>query len=391
MKSSNSGVLTAVILAAGCGNRMNSCITKQQMTILGESVLFRSVKAFNESDLVDSIVVVTRADEVEWVREELKGFSKVCAIVIGGKTRAESAKLGFAYIPESATFVAIHDAARCLITTDMINAVAEAAFVHGAATAATSVTDTVKQVGEDGFVNKTLPRGELMLAQTPQIFARGLYETALSAIKSDNSITDDNMMVELTGAKVYPVEMGKQNIKITTIDDIAYAEFVLERRSSMNEIRIGHGYDVHRLVTDRKLILGGVDIPHEKGLLGHSDADVLVHAIMDAMLGACALGDIGRHFPDSDEKYRGISSLVLLEKVNDLILKNGYSLVNIDATIVIQQPKIAPHIDKMVNNISEMLKIEQSRINIKATTEEKLGFTGSMEGVSAHAVVSVKK
>lgn len=361
------------------------------MTILGESVLFRSVKAFNESDLVDSIVVVTRADEVEWVREELKGFSKVCAIVIGGKTRAESAKLGFAYIPESATFVAIHDAARCLITTDMINAVAEAAFVHGAATAATSVTDTVKQVGEDGFVNKTLPRGELMLAQTPQIFARGLYETALSAIKSDNSITDDNMMVELTGAKVYPVEMGKQNIKITTIDDIAYAEFVLERRSSMNEIRIGHGYDVHRLVTDRKLILGGVDIPHEKGLLGHSDADVLVHAIMDAMLGACALGDIGRHFPDSDEKYRGISSLVLLEKVNDLILKNGYSLVNIDATIVIQQPKIAPHIDKMVNNISEMLKIEQSRINIKATTEEKLGFTGSMEGVSAHAVVSVKK
>ena len=159
----------------------------------------------------------------------------------------------------------------------------------------------------------------------------------------------------------------------------------------MNEIRIGHGYDVHRLVPDRKLILGGVDIPHEKGLLGHSDADVLVHAIMDAMLGACALGDIGRHFPDSDEKYRGISSLVLLEKVNDLILKNGYSLVNIDATIVIQQPKIAPHIDKMVNNISKILKIEQSRINIKATTEEKLGFTGSMDGVSAHAVVSVKK
>ena len=361
------------------------------MTILGESVLFRSVKAFNESDLVDSIVVVTRVDELEWVREELKGFSKVCAIVIGGKTRAESAKLGFAYIPESATFVAIHDAARCLITTDMINAVAEAAFVHGAATAATAVTDTVKQVGEDGFVDKTLSRGELMLAQTPQIFARGLYETALYAIKPDNSITDDNMMVELTGAKVYPVETGKQNIKITTIDDIAYAEFVLERRSSMNEIRIGHGYDVHRLVPDRKLILGGVDIPHEKGLLGHSDADVLVHAIMDAMLGACALGDIGRHFPDNDEKYRGISSLVLLEKVNDLILKNGYSLVNIDATIVIQQPKIAPHIDKMINNISKILKIEQSRINIKATTEEKLGFTGSMDGVSAHAVVSVKK
>ena len=156
-------------------------------------------------------------------------------------------------------------------------------------------------------------------------------------------------------------------------------------------MRTGIGYDVHRLVADRKLILGGVDIPHEKGLLGHSDADVLVHAIMDAMLGACGLGDIGRHFPDTDEKYRGISSLELLKNVNALIKKNGFSVVNIDATIVIQQPKIASHIENMINNICENLGIEQGRVNIKATTEEKLGFTGSMEGVSAHAVVSLKK
>lgn len=391
MKSSHNSGLTAIILAAGCGSRMNSSITKQQMTILGESILFRSVKSFNESDLVDSIVVVVREDEIEWAREELKNFTKICALVSGGKTRAESAKIGFASIPESCTFVAIHDAARCLITTENIKSVAEAAFVHDAATAATYVTDTVKQVGADGFINKTLPRGDLMLAQTPQIFSRKLYETALLLTNADDSITDDNMMVELAGAKVYPVDTGKQNIKITTVEDIAYAEFVLERRGSMNEIRIGHGYDVHRLVPERKLILGGVDIPHEKGLLGHSDADVLVHAIMDAMLGACALGDIGRHFPDTDEKYRGISSLELLDLVNGLIKNKGYSVVNIDATIVIQQPKIAPYIEKMINNICEILQIEQSRINIKATTEEKLGFTGSMEGVSAHAVVSVKK
>ena len=391
MKSSHNSGLTAIILAAGCGSRMNSSITKQQMTILGESILFRSVKSFNESELVDSIVVVARDDEIEWAREELKDYSKVCALVSGGKTRAESAKIGFASIPESCTFVAIHDAARCLITTENIKAVAEAAFVHGAATAATAVTDTVKHIGDDGFVNTTLPRGDLMLAQTPQIFSRKLYESALLLTDADDSITDDNMMVELTGAKVYPVETGKQNIKITTVDDIAYAEFVLERRGSMNEIRIGHGYDVHKLVPERKLILGGVDIPHEKGLLGHSDADVLVHAIMDAMLGACALGDIGRHFPDTDEKYRGISSLELLDLVNSLIKNHGYSVVNIDATIVIQQPKIAPYIEKMIYNICIILDIEQSRINIKATTEEKLGFTGSMEGVSAHAVVSVKK
>ena len=391
MKSSNNSGLTAIILAAGCGSRMNSSITKQQMTILGESILFRSVKSFNESDFVDSIVVVARDDEIEWAREELKDFSKVCTLVSGGKTRAESAKIGFTSIPESCTFVAIHDAARCLVTTENIKAVAEAAFVHGAATAATVVTDTVKHIGDDGFVNTTLPRGDLMLAQTPQIFSRKLYESALLLTDADHCITDDNMMVELTGTKVYPVDTGKQNIKITTVDDIAYAEFVLERRVTMNEIRIGHGYDVHRLVPERKLILGGVDIPHEKGLLGHSDADVLVHAIMDAMLGACALGDIGRHFPDTDEKYRGISSLELLDLVNSLIKNQGYSVVNIDATIVIQQPKIAPYIEKMICNICKILDIEQSRINIKATTEEKLGFTGSMEGVSAHAVVSVKK
>ena len=361
------------------------------MTILGESVLFRSVKAFEESRLVDSIVVVSREDEVEWAREELKDFLKICAIVPGGKTRAESAKIGFAAIPESSTFVAIHDAARCLITKENIKAVAEAAFAYGAATAATALTDTVKQMGEDGFVNKTLPRGELMLAQTPQIFSRELYNNALSITEGDDSITDDNMMVELAGAKVYPIDTGKQNIKITTIDDIEYAEFILERRGNMSEIRIGHGYDVHRLVSDRKLILGGVDIPHDKGLLGHSDADVLVHAIMDAMLGACALGDIGRHFSDTDEKYRGISSLELLKNVNDLIKENGYSVVNIDATIVIQQPKIAPHIEKMKNNICKIIEIEQGRVNIKATTEENLGFTGSMEGVSAHAVALLKK
>jgi 2-C-methyl-D-erythritol 4-phosphate cytidylyltransferase/2-C-methyl-D-erythritol 2,4-cyclodiphosphate synthase len=199
------------------------------------------------------------------------------------------------------------------------------------------------------------------------------------------------MMIEKVGEKITPVDIGKHNVKITTAEDILFAEYILERRSNMNEIRIGHGYDVHRLVPDRRLILGGVDIPFEKGLLGHSDADVLVHAIMDAILGACALGDIGRHFPDNDEEYRGVSSLELLRRVNVLIKNNGYSVVNIDATIVAEQPKIAQHIEKMIYNISQILTIEPSRINIKATTEESLGFTGRKEGISAYAVASVKK
>ena len=159
----------------------------------------------------------------------------------------------------------------------------------------------------------------------------------------------------------------------------------------MYEFRVGHGYDVHKLVEGRALILGGVDIPYEKGLLGHSDADVLVHAIMDSLLGAAALGDIGRHFPDSSDKFLGISSLKLLEQVKILLKNEGYSVVNIDATLVLQRPKIAPFIDEMKTNISKILDIDVSRVNVKATTEEHLGFTGRGEGVSAHAVSMVKK
>lgn len=383
--------LTAIILAAGSGSRMESDRTKQRMIISGESVLSRSVRAFNECDLVDSIVVVSRADEIEWASRETEKFSKICAVVSGGKSRAESAKNGFLAIPETTKFVAVHDAARCLITKENIATVAEVAFNYGAATAATKVTDTIKQVCEAGFVEATIPRSNLYYAQTPQIFSCNLYQKALSLTDGDESITDDNMMIEKVGEKITPVDIGKHNVKITTAEDILFAEYILERRSNMNEIRIGHGYDVHRLVPDRRLILGGVDIPFEKGLLGHSDADVLVHAIMDAILGACALGDIGRHFPDNDEEYRGVSSLELLRRVNVLIKNNGYSVVNIDATIVAEQPKIAQHIEKMIYNISQILTIESSRINIKATTEESLGFTGRKEGISAYAVASVKK
>ena len=159
----------------------------------------------------------------------------------------------------------------------------------------------------------------------------------------------------------------------------------------MGEVRIGQGYDAHRLAEDRKLVLGGVEIPFEKGLLGHSDADVLIHAVMDALLGSATLGDIGRHFPDSDEKYRGISSLLLLSEVEKKLTEKGYYIVNIDATVVAQQPKLSPYIKKMVNNIANILKIDSGRINIKATTEEGLGFTGRGEGICAYAVASIKK
>lgn len=382
--------VTAIILAAGSGSRMGLGITKQRLCILGESLLKRSVKAFSNSDIIDFIVVVCREDEIAWAKQELCGIKKTVKIVSGGKTRAESARLGFESIPEETDFVAIHDAARCLVTERMISDVVTAAEKHGAATAATAVIDTIK-IAEGGFVSETVPRDLLFSVQTPQVFSREIYESALDARPDDALITDDNMLVENIGKRVFLVDTGRQNIKITTAEDIRYAEYILDRRECVSEIRTGHGYDVHRLVEGRRLVLGGVEIPHTKGLLGHSDADVLTHAVMDALLGACAFGDIGRHFPDTVKEYEGISSLVLLKKVRELVSDAGFDVVNIDATIVAQRPKLSPYINEMIANFAEILGIEQGRINVKATTEEHLGFTGCEEGISAHAIVTVKK
>lgn len=382
--------ITAIILAAGSGSRMGSDVTKQRILILGESVLKRSVRAFSSCEKIADIIVVCRSDELEWAREECADFLKVTTIVSGGNTRAESTKAGFCAISDKTEYVAIHDAARCLITPENISSVIDAAILHGAATAGSRLTDTVK-LTDNGFIDSTLLRERLFCAQTPQIFSREIYSRALDGVKLDESITDDNMLAERLGIKIAVVDTGKSNIKLTTAEDIAIAEYIIERRTSVNEVRIGHGYDVHRLTDGRKLILGGVCIPHDKGLLGHSDADVLVHAIMDALLGACGLGDIGRHFPDTDESYKDISSLHLLSCVASLLYDRGFSIINIDATLVIQKPKVASYIDLMRKNIANILNIEQGRVNIKATTEEYLGFTGREEGIAAHAVVSIKK
>ena len=392
MSRKKKSFVTAVILAAGSGSRMGGEITKQRIQIGGESILRHTVRAFELAEEIDSIVIVSRADEIAWASEELNSdFSKVKTVVSGGKSRAESAYLGFSAVDSHTDFVAIHDGARCLVTPEMINAVVRTAYQTSAASAACKIPDTLKKVGEDGYVTHTLSRDGIYLAQTPQVFSYELYDRATRGIDLGEIMTDDNMLVERIGGRVYAVETGRENIKITTPDDIGYAEYILERRRAVGEIRIGHGYDVHRLVDGRKLILGGVEIPHSLGLLGHSDADVLTHAVMDALLGAAGLGDIGRHFPDTDGQYKDISSLTLLEKVAIILSNEGYSVENIDVTLVMQKPKVAPYIDSMISNISNILHINRGRVNIKATTEERLGFTGREEGVSCHAVALIKK
>lgn len=392
MSRKKKSFVTAVILAAGSGSRMGGEITKQRIQIGGESILRHTVRAFELAEEIDSIVIVSRADEIAWASEELNSdFPKVKTVISGGKNRAESAYLGFSAVDSHTDFVAIHDGARCLVTPEMINAVVRTAYQTSAASAACKITDTLKKVGEDGYVAHTLSRDGIYSAQTPQVFSYELYDRATRGIDLGEIMTDDNMLVERIGGRVYAVETGRENIKITTPDDIGYAEYILERRRAVGEIRIGHGYDVHRFVDGRKLILGGVEIPHSLGLLGHSDADVLTHAVMDALLGAAGLGDIGRHFPDTDGQYKDISSLTLLEKVAIILSNEGYSVENIDVTLVMQKPKVAPYIDSMIFNIANILHINPGRVNIKATTEEKLGFTGREEGVSCHAVALIKK
>ncbi len=228
----NSKHVSAIILAAGTGTRMKSKVTKQQMKILGESVLVRSVRAFQECDLIDSIVVVAKEDEISVVSETLASdFSKLYSIVPGGNFRAESAKRGFMAIPNDADYVAIHDAARCLVTPDIIKKVVVSALEYGAATASCAITDTVKRVNLS-VITETVPRSELVAVQTPQIFKKELYEKALDLYSEStlNDLTDDNMLLERLGAEIYCVDTGKENMKITTQYDIELAEFILERR-----------------------------------------------------------------------------------------------------------------------------------------------------------------
>ena len=244
MQTAKTPVVTAIILAAGSGSRMGSDITKQRMTIHGESILRHTVRAFQNSGEVDSIVIVSRDDEIQWARGELGiEFNKVKTVVAGGKSRAESAYIGFCQADE-ADFVAIHDGARCLITPEMIDSVIRAAYLHSAATAASAVSDTLKKVGGGGVITDTISRDGMYSAQTPQVFSRDLYAKATSGIDFNDKITDDNMLVEAIGGQVYAVETGRENIKITTQGDIGYAEYILERRGRMGEIRIGHGYEI---------------------------------------------------------------------------------------------------------------------------------------------------
>ena len=282
----------------------------------------------------------------------------------------------------------VHDAARPLIDRATIVRCIEGAAAHGAVIAAVPVKDTLKKVGVAEAIEQTIDRSGLWQAQTPQAARRSLLEQAFAAAEQSGFVgTDEASVLEAAGIAVRVVAGSERNLKITRPEDLLVAEALLQEHTLM---KIGHGFDAHRLVSGRKLILGGVTIDYALGLDGHSDADVVAHAFTDALLGALGLGDIGRHFPDSDGQYKGIDSLLLLERVQQLADEQGLVLGNADITIVCQRPKLAPHLAEMQINLARCCRVDPAAINIKATTTEKMGYTGRGEGIAAHAVVLMK-
>lgn len=370
--------VTAIIVAAGASRRMGFDKLSYRLPD-GRTVLETSCALFAAHPAVDELVLVAGGNRPQ-CEAIAAACPKPCTVVQGGATRADSVRSGLA--AAKGQLVAIHDAARPFASAEIITAALQAAAESGAAAPAVPVKDTIKIADQDGKVVATPDRAMLYAVQTPQCFDLALYLQALEAVSGEKAslVTDDCSLFELAGLPVTLTAGDYANLKITTKED-------LQKEKTM---RIGHGYDVHRLVEDRKLILGGVEVPYEKGLLGHSDADVLLHAVMDAVLGAAALGDIGQHFPDTDPAYKGADSLALTREVAKIIAAHGYKVGNIDATILCQRPKLAPHIPAMRQNIADAFGLPLDAVSVKATTEEHLGFTGEGLGIAAHAVALIE-
>ncbi|MBQ3669100.1 MAG: 2-C-methyl-D-erythritol 2,4-cyclodiphosphate synthase [Clostridia bacterium] len=380
-----------MVVAAGRGVRAGLPYNKVFYKLCGRSVLSRSLDALSRTGLIDEIVLVISRDDMALYQKtasEEGACPLVKSVVFGGETRRDSVYSGLKAISPDADIVLVHDAARPFVTREIVSNVISDACKYGSGIISSPVTDTLKRVSGDMTARETIDRSEVRSVQTPQAFDYKKLMQAHETLPPDDSATDDAYLYEkcFGGVRLTEAQSARENIKLTTPEDFKMAEARLA-----SEIRVGTGYDVHRLVEGRRLVLCGVEIPYEKGLLGHSDADVATHALMDAMLGAAALGDIGKLFPDNDERFKDISSLILLERANDALHDAGYELINCDITIVCQKPRLAPHIDEMRARLGEKLRLDERFISVKATTTEGLGFEGEGKGISAQSVAAVRR
>lgn len=398
--------VSAIIAAGGRGTRLGADRPKQFLELGGRSLLDLSIAALATSGRVDEIVVAVPPEHLDEMRARPADAARPVSYVAGGRRRQDSVANALARVAADSEIVVVHDAARPFVTADVIERTIEAAAAYGAAIAAIPVRDTVKQAGAalvDGspVIRGTLPREEIFLAQTPQAFRREVLEGVFREAGALDA-TDEAMLAERAGVRVHLVAGDPGNIKVTTADDLERAR----RRAAaagarsgqavpggesarLDVLRIGTGYDLHRLVSGRPLILGGVTIPFELGLDGHSDADILCHAVTDAVLGAAAAGDIGRLFPDTDPRWKGADSLALLAAAVATLHASGSRVVNVDATVIAQRPKLLPHLDDMRANLARVLAVEVGQISVKGKTNEQVDSMGRGESMACHAVALI--
>jgi 2-C-methyl-D-erythritol 4-phosphate cytidylyltransferase / 2-C-methyl-D-erythritol 2,4-cyclodiphosphate synthase len=376
--------VTAIIAAGGRGHRLGAAMPKQLLEVGGRSLLQWSVEAFTAHPAISDVIVALPSDLARNPPNWLSGVR----VVEGGGRRQDSVANAFAVLADATEIVLVHDAARPFVTADVISRAIDGAAAHGAAIAAVPVTDTVKRVearGAGSVITETLPREEIFLAQTPQAFRRQVLHAAIVAARSEATATDESMLAERAGHRVHVVAGDPSNVKITTPADLASAR---DRTAAPQPSagRVGVGYDLHRLVEARPLVLGGVTVPSDRGALGHSDADVVCHAVTDAILGAARAGDIGLHYPDSDPKWKDASSLALLRDVVTLVRGRGLAVQNVDVVVILERPMIGPYRNAIERHLAEALDVEVDRVSVKGKTNEGVDAVGRGEAVAAHAV-----
>ncbi len=380
----------ALVPAAGQGRRFGSAENKIWAEIAGRPTVWWSVSALNDHDEVDSVYVIAAPQERDRMAEALAGFSKVAGISEGGATRAESVHNGLR-AAESAEYVLVHDAARPAVSADLITRVLAETKLGGTAIPGTPVGDSLKRADSESRITETVPRDDLFAVQTPQGARRQLLLSAYQRLgDAALRMTDEAEVLEAAGYPVKIVAGDPDNLKVTRSEDIRALERVLRARNpSSAAIRTGFGYDVHAFIEGRELWLGGVQIPHSRGLAGHSDADVLLHAVCDALLGAAGMGDVGQLFPDTDSVHKNRRSIEFLTEVADRIDSAGWRVLNVDVTLLAEEPRIGPYRDQIIAVIADGLRTAPTQINIKATTSEGLGFAGRKEGIACWAVATL--
>lgn len=371
---------SAVIVAGGTGRRMGR--PKQLLPVGGKPVVVRSILAFQACPSVREIIVVTPPEN----RPIIERFVKDVSFADPGATRLASVQSGVAQVSPQADVVAVHDGARPLVSPAHIEQALAIARTKGAAVLAVPVKDTIKE-GKDNAVVRTLDRSTLWAAQTPQCYQRKLLVEALEKFGTQQDATDESQLVEKLGVRVHLVAADYTNFKITTPEDLLFAEALVNENCYY---RTGFGFDLHRMGPNRKFIIGGVEIPHDKGLIGHSDADLVLHALCDAILGALCAGEIGILFPPTDPTIKGIDSKEIAKKVLQIVREHRAEIVHLDATIITQEPKIKPHYEAVRQSLAEIFELPLTQVSFKSKSHEHVGEIGRGEAAMCHALATVK-